>query len=700
MGIVTAAVVVLVLAATAAIGVSGFVTAQDGIDRLWRGLAQGLAERTTEQILRYMAVGEPFTATGVAMLEDGTLDVDDPEGILRFLTVSLDANPAITWASFGDESGRYLAAYRWPRDDGGTSVRRTWREQLPARERHGPSPWPTHFRDWERADDGTWRLIREGEPKPYDPRLRPWYRPVADLPAGAGRWVEPYVMLSRMQIGVAYSRVSRGPDGRRVGVWAAELEGGPISDFLAGLRVSEHGRAYVLDRSGRVIAHPERAVVRADGRDGEGDFIAAAAHPDPMLAESWHAYLALPEGTARGVPFEAGELLAAVVPFPDDSGVPWEVMVVAPAADLFGGVRRSARDSLMVGVGAVLLLLGLGVLFSRRLTRSVGQLRGELSRVARFELDGDPLDSTAVREVNEMREATETMKEGLRSFSRYVPHQLVGRLLREGGEARLGGELAELTVVFSDIAGFTGIVERMPPDDMLQLLGDYLDAMNEAIATTDGTACQYLGDAIMAFWGAPDRQRDHALRACRGVLEMRRRELALRERSRRRGEPELRTRFGVNTGEVMVGNIGAHDRFNYGILGDAVNTASRLEGLNKHYGTGILIGERTAELVGDALVLRPIDWVRVKGKAKPLLVYELLGEPAEVGDDLLAASVAFAAALGAYRDGRFDEALEGFVAVDEQLGGDPPSALLALRCGDCLRDPPSAWDGVYVMAGK
>jgi len=310
-------------------------------------------------------------------------------------------------------------------------------------------------------------------------------------------------------------------------------------------------------------------------------------------------------------------------------------------------------------------------------------------------------DSRFLRELNEMGRAADHMKHGLRAFGRYVPRQLVRHLLRSGKEAVLGAERREMTVLFSDIYGFTTIVESTPAAEVLAALGEYLDGMNEAIHGAGGTVCQYLGDGIMAFWGAPEVLEDHALRACRGALAMREHVDRLLAKSAETGRPRLQTRIGLNTGEVMVGNIGASERFNYGILGDAVNTAARLEVLNKTYRTRVLLGERTAALVRDEMVVRLVDRVQMKGKQEPLAVYELIGAREAVDARTREAAARYESAFEAYREERFAEAAEVFQEVDAALGGDGPSQVLLERCETYLHRPPAVdWDGVHVMTRK
>ncbi|MBW1878680.1 MAG: hypothetical protein JRJ84_10000 [Deltaproteobacteria bacterium] len=691
--LVTAVLVALIVLAAGSVGWSAYFSTRNTVDGLWRDLAEGLAERTTSETMRYIDAAVPFTRVSTVLLTNGELGLDRPEELLDYLEASLDANPNITWASMGSEAGTYLAVYRWP-VEGEIRIHRTHREQV--------SEGVTRYRDEERGADGVWRVVTEHEGERfYDPRIRPWYVAATEAPAGQGRWVDPYLMTSRRQAGVSYSMAARTVDGQVLGVFSAEFETLPMSDYLGTLKVGRTGRVYIVDSAiGTVVAHPSGDI--GDLVDAENQFLTSAQHPDPMLSGAWEALQGLPEAE-RWEPFAFDEYLAMAEPFSEETGISWLVLTVVPSDDFFGEARAEARNSVIIALGLATIALLLGLLMSRVLTRSVGELQEEMRRLALFELTPRKFGDTpsAIRELNDMGDAADSMKQGLRAFGRYVPRQLVRHLLRSGKEAVLGAERREMTVLFSDIWGFTTIVESTPADEVLAILGEYLDGMNEAIHGADGTVCQYLGDGIMAFWGAPEVLEDHALRACRGGLAMRDHVDRLLEKAKKTGKPGLATRFGINTGEVMVGNIGASERFNYGILGDAVNTASRLEVLNKTYGTRMLLGERTAELVEAEMVIRLVDWVRMKGKRKRMVVYELIGEPDAVDEATRAAIDRYTESLRAYREGRFAEAAEGFREVDAALGGDGPSQVLLRRCEAYVaQPPPEDWDGVFVMTKK
>lgn len=692
LGLVTAATMSLIALATAVVGAGTYLSATSSIDRLWHELAISLAERTAQKSLRFIEPAGPAAHAARDMIRTGQLDPSNERAVLDYLVVGLDANPNLTWLAFGRADGTYLATTRWPHDDGTVRLRRI--------ERHMRSDGQADQAVDERDAVGTWRRVVD-DVMDYDPRRRPWWKAVESRRDGTGAWIDPYIYASRLQPGVTYALPVRDASGALVGVLTADFEASPLSDFLATFEVGERGRAYIVTADGQVVGHPAHELV-AVAADGEPTIYDAATHPDAMLAGAWAELQARAGSDSEA--FEFGEYLAMARPFPAASGIPWLVLTVVPSDDFYGEVRQQVRRSLWVTLLVALVALVIGLLLSRMLSRNVGALREEMHRLARFEIADDGFESTRslVREINEMGDATGVMKRGLRSFARYVPHQLVRQLVKAGGEAHLGGEEREVTVLFSDIAGFTPIVESTPVDEVLEALGEYLGRMNRAIAETDGTVCQYLGDAIMAFWGAPQRQEDHAVRACRGALHMRQAARDLLAEARASGKPELPTRFGLNSGQVMVGNIGAPERFNYAILGDPVNAASRLEGLNKVYGTDIIVGERTAWQVRDALVLRRLDWVRMKGKTRPMIVSELVGEQGQVPEPQLAAVARYEEALELYRSHDFSAAKAAFLDALELYGGvDPACEVLAARCAEYDLEPPSPeWDGVFTMTRK
>ena len=281
------------------------------------------------------------------------------------------------------------------------------------------------------------------------------------------------------------------------------------------------------------------------------------------------------------------------------------------------------------------------------------------------------------------------------AFRQYLSPDVIDQLIAHPERMSLGGELRELTIFFSDLQGFTGISEKLGPRELTTLLNHYLTAMTDIILAEGGTVDKYEGDAIIAFWNAPLTQPDHALRAVRAALRCQDKLAALRPHFRQVVDKDLHMRVGLNTGPAVVGNMGSSSRFDYTMLGDAVNLASRLEGVNKQFGTFTMISQATRDAVGETLASREIARVAVVGRAEPVTVYEPLWPQAAAArqQDL----TAFARALAAFTDGDFQTALDAFTPLVDR---DPAAVAYAARCRHCLEAPPEDWCGVCVLTVK
>ncbi len=281
------------------------------------------------------------------------------------------------------------------------------------------------------------------------------------------------------------------------------------------------------------------------------------------------------------------------------------------------------------------------------------------------------------------------------AFRQYLSPVVIEELVQHPERLKLGGELRELSIFFSDIRGFTGISEGLSPEELTALLNDYLTAMTDIVYEHGGTVDKYEGDAIIAFWNAPLAQKDHAVLAVHTALECQAKLKTLNPEFQQRIGAELHQRIGLNTGPVVVGNMGSRQRFNYTFLGDAGNLAARLEGINKQFGTSCLISQNTRKQLGDTIVVREIARVQVVGRKEPVTIYEPMFPPeAEARRDVLDT---FAQALALYREGKFDEALVLFVSIEPQ---DAPAAAYARRCRELKTTPPETWTGVWIMTEK
>lgn len=361
------------------------------------------------------------------------------------------------------------------------------------------------------------------------------------------------------------------------------------------------------------------------------------------------------------------------------------------------------------GALLVILALGLGIWFANRhVTAPVETLaaaanhigRGNLDFVLTTDLGGEVGD--LFLQFNQMVVGLKERRIATEALGRYLSPEMAHELVTKAAAVELNGQRKRLTVLFSDIAGFTTLAEQLQPEQVVAFLNRYLDAMVAALFKHGAYIDKFEGDAIMAFWNAPVPQEDHAIRACFAAMEMRDAVAALAPKWAEEGLPGLAVRWGVNTGDVVVGNMGTTDKVNYTVIGDQVNLASRLEGVNTEYGTTILIGEGTIEATKEAIEVREVDLIRVKGRETPVRIYELLARKGSLTPAQEKLRASFGAGLALYRQKKFAEAKPFFEEALAATGGsDGPSKIFIERCTLLIATPPGDdWDGAHVMTSK
>jgi adenylate cyclase len=348
-------------------------------------------------------------------------------------------------------------------------------------------------------------------------------------------------------------------------------------------------------------------------------------------------------------------------------------------------------------------MAGLSIwLINRLVARPLGRIVGQLKFIESFRLDQVRHIGSWLREFDGLSQALVQMSRGLASFQRYMPTELVRTLVSRGVEARPGGSQEYLTVMFADLAGFTSLSEMLG-EAVVPVLTEYLETSSSAVISHRGTIDKFIGDAVMAFWGAPIENPAHARDACAAALacvdNMAVRRAALPAEDPRRN---LRVRIGINTGRMLVGNVGSAERLNYTVIGDPVNVASRLESLSKRYGTAVIIGEETRRAAGEAIQVRALDWVAVYGRTEGIAIYELLALAGQGDSKRFAWIKDYEAGLAAYRARRWEEAAHLFTAANAARdGGDRPAQIFIERCRTLIADPPGAdWTPVAVLMEK
>jgi adenylate cyclase len=368
---------------------------------------------------------------------------------------------------------------------------------------------------------------------------------------------------------------------------------------------------------------------------------------------------------------------------------------------------RRLRVSLL-GSGAAILVAALLPAFAlaRGITRPVAVLVRAARRVGAGDLD-TRVSIASSDEIGELGRAFDDMTRGLRererilrTFERYVSKEVAEEVLRHPEVAPVGGARRELTVGFVDLAGFTALAERARPEELVARLGEYFEVVCDAVLATDGTVNEFIGDGVVAFWGAPVPHADHAARAARAALHCRDALAALVERWRGEGYA-TDFRIGLHTGELVVGEIGGAERRAYRAVGDVMNVASRIEGANKAYGTSLLASETTVARADGAVAAREIDRVHVVGRAEPLVLFELMAPQGELDPARAALAARYAEGLAAYRARDFAAALRHFAACLALAPEDGPSAALLARArGFLAAPPPPVWDGSFDLTAK
>jgi adenylate cyclase len=287
-------------------------------------------------------------------------------------------------------------------------------------------------------------------------------------------------------------------------------------------------------------------------------------------------------------------------------------------------------------------------------------------------------------------------------FGHYVPKEVVSELIKDPTKMKLGGERRELSVLFSDIAGFTSLSENMEPEQLILLLNEYLSEMTDIVHAHGGIIDKYEGDAIMAEFGIPLQMPDHALRACNAAFAMQKKLYELGVKWASEGKPVLTARIGIGTGNMVFGNMGSNQAFDYTVIGDVVNLTSRLEGANKVYGTKIIVNEAAYEQSKEFMLARELDLIRVKGKIKPVKCFQLMApKSSPKASEIEKVITIFSQGLIAYRNQEWEKAVDKFNSVLNLWSDDMPSKVYIDRCDRFIRvNPGKTWDGVFSQTSK
>ena len=544
----------------------------------------------------------------------------------------------------------------------------------------------------------------------------PWY--IKAKEAGRPIWTDARTIRLGAEAfpGITYAAPFYDKDGKLLGVTTIDFDITDISEFLAKNKVGKAGFAFIIEKpvdgEPRVIAYPKPEILTHAVTDSRGrtqyEFVPTKSLSDDRVVRFMEKFsqssLKHPGASLRTFDFtsEGTDYFGSYHLMTGKELPGWTIALVIPRDEIMGPIKRNNRQTLGIGLASFFVILIVSAWISMRISKPLDEIARETEAIGQFDLKAQALGHSVFKEVDQLMVATQNMKSGLRSFQKYVPADIVREILASGQETELGGRRETLTIFFSDIKGFTSISEVLSPESLVEQMAEYLEAMsNEIRKKPPGTVDKFIGDSIMAFWGAPMPNPDHAPSACRAALLCQERLEQLREKWKQEGKPLFFQRIGIYTGEVIVGNIGSESRMNYTVIGDTVNIASRLEGLNKYYGTPIIIGHSTWALVKEEFVVRPLDLVSVVGSTKGIKIYELLGEKKNTDEQKIQVAELCATGLELYLGRRWNEAMEHYKRVLELSPSDQPATTMLERCKLYLEDPPpDDWTGIHRIESK
>ena len=466
----------------------------------------------------------------------------------------------------------------------------------------------------------------------YDPRQRPWYRAAANGtgPIATG----PYRMATTGMLGMTISQAHKSNPEIVVG---ADVVLDRIIRFIASERLTPSAVAFVIDADRKPLLHSDLRLMQAIAvSKGERDFDPASLR-DPLLEAIKASPPALDtmgvvdvagrQWVVMGAPVDAALLFAGDV-----------AVIAAPVDELMAAARAGLYQALLLSAAIVVLAVMGALIVAHLITKSLHQLTASANRMQDLDFSTPIEVPTRVSEIATLGGAMNRARDAIFTFALYVPKEVVRRAMASGDFAGRTARRQEVTAIFTDIYDFTTISEQHSPEDVVGMLSEYFDILNSTVNAHGGTIIQFLGDSIFAMWNAPAPDPDHAEHACRGALAMKERLDVFNETQRSSGLPEFRTRFGIHTGTAVVGSGGAKDRLQYTAMGDSINVASRLEGMNKGYGTFILASGAVVAQCHDRIRFRPLGEGQAKGRATALDLYEVIGvaaaeEGVKAGDE-------------------------------------------------------------------
>jgi adenylate cyclase len=664
---------------------------------LAKGLVNTTLEHAVSETTQYLNVAQSTPELSSILLTEHLDLLHDYDLENRVIDI-LKSSPFLFMYYIGDEQGNFILGYR----NKYNSISTKFIFNL---KKHPFSL--TRYRD----KHGQVYQQKKTAQIDYDPRNRPWY--IGAKTNLSSYWTEIYPFFNKepdnfyMQskyektvYGISVSSPVYNAKKQVSGVVGVDISLVGLSDFFRTLKIGEHGKVLIVDESRQLVLFPwvnsQQLLATANHQGMHVDDIEIG-----WLKEGVQNFFKKYEKDFL-YDYQGKKYFIKAHDFSKEMGRNWYLIIAIPIDDFLGEIKKTRSISFLITSLMLMLSVLFSLLLSRALSRPIEVMTNTMRQITELDFSELVHFTSPIKEFQQMSNTLTAMAQGLKAFLKYIPPEVVAELIKKGQNVTLGGQEVNLTLFFSDIAGFTEIAEETAPMELMTDLSDYFDRMVKVIVLNNqGTIDKYIGDSVMAFWGAPNYTPDHARLACQAALECQQKIAELNQQRIAAGKEIFHTRIGLHTGVTIVGNIGSSDRFNYTVLGDTPNIASRLENLNKLYHSTIIVSHATYRQVYQFFVFRPLDFIIVKGKNEGVKIYQLLAKKDECDEATLELAEKATVAFKHYLHKQFELALKCYLQILAHHPDDKPARVMIERCQKAIDMPPDEnWTGATRMFEK
>lgn len=650
-------------------------------------VGNNLIERNNQSIIEHLdnfLRPTPFIKMTGYLINDGILDFSDMNSLASFMHIILQSYPQLTSVYVADTKGNIFIENRLPASIANRALIPFIKNKIIPDNTVYLSEIITHPNN-ETAltiqyKDSEGKLLKTDQDPAinYDPRTRPWYlgaESTLDHP-----WVGVYPFFGTQKNGITVAYAIRA-NNQVKGVAAADLNIDLISDQLKKFSTHEDSTVFIVNNHGKIIAQKRERLTSY-----ELPTIDQLQNPLITTVYNIHKQTGKNNFSFR---FNGINYIATFTPYSFSPDEKWEIASVTPLEGFIEDIKDANQRVLIFSF--IMLLLGLLLIIyaSHRISYPIVRVAHATKDITKLKFDKDIKIKTHIHEVQLLVDALNTTKLALSSFAKYVPKTVVEHLLQTQTIAEVGGKKQPLTILFTDIENFTEITEKMDPELLMIQISEYLTVLTQCIQQHYGNIDKFIGDAVMAFWGAPIEDLDHTIHACQAVLACQFEMEKLNKTWKNLNKPTWITRYGLNSGTAIIGNMGSADRLNYTAIGDAVNLAARLETLNKIYKSNIIVSESIYAQCADKFLFRLLDTVQIRGKREIVTIYELIAaqpnssEFSATPEQILLCDLSLKA-YHTYLEGHFDKALSLFQEILDKFPDDGMAKLYIKRCQEKL----------------